>query len=399
MSVRVWRRGWGALALAAGLAVPSSNAFALLGDRLELFAAETFTYDSNLLRISKSANAFGTIGSSNLSDIYLTTSAGFNLNVPVGRQLFVGGYALNRIDYSRFSDLSYTGREGRGIWFWQLGNALSGQVGFTDTTSQATFVNFTARIKDKVTTQTLFANGAYLVNPYWQLRGAVDGLHQDHSEVARLDQNINVTGTEGGLNFISRRGNTIGLLLRSEDGRYPNRQIGVFDNAYTQRTASIVLDWAITPASRVSGRVGHTRRDFDTLSNRDFSGVVGRAVYDWTPGGRFSLSAIAQRDISVYEDIRTSFVLVKGVALRPAYRVDDKLSLGGVADYAIRDYLGDPTGATREDKVKTLGVTATWLPTRSTSVITSLTRETRSSSLQFSDYEAWVLFVRGRISF
>ena len=71
----------------------------------------------------------------------------------------------------------------------------------------------------------------------------------------------------------------------------------------------------------------------------------------------------------------------------------------GVADVSKREYLGDPTGATRTDKVHTLGVTATWLPTRNTSVIGSLTRETRSSSLQFSDYEAWIIFLRGRISF
>src|SRR5690349_4840794 len=230
-------RGWGAVVLAAGLALPAADAFALLGDRLELFAAETFTYDSNLLRISKAANAFGTIGSSDLSDIYFTTSAGFNLNVPVGRQLFVGGYAINHVAYDRFSDLSYTGREGRGIWFWQLGNSLSGQVGFTDVQAQATFVNFTARVKDKVTTQTGFANASYLFNPYWQIRAAVDGLHQEHGEVSRQEQDINVTGTEGGLNSISRRGNTLGLLLRSEDGRYPHRQVGVFDNAYTQKTA------------------------------------------------------------------------------------------------------------------------------------------------------------------
>jgi hypothetical protein len=188
-------------------------------------------------------------------------------------------------------------------------------------------------------------------------------------------------------------------MVRNDDGRYPNRQLGVFDNAYTQKTAAFVLDWAITPASRVSGRLGHTKREFNTLSQRDFSGAIGRVVYDWTPGGRFSLAAIAQRDISQYEDIRTSFVLVKGVALRPAYRIDDKLSLGGVADISKRDYLGDPTGATRSDTVHTLGLTATWLPSRNTSVIASVTYETRSSSQQFSDYEAWILFLRGRISF
>ncbi len=53
----------------------------------------------------------------------------------------------------------------------------------------------------------------------------------------------------------------------------------------------------------------------------------------------------------------------------------------------------------RSDRVHTLGVTITWLPTRNTSVIASATRETRSSNVQFADYEANVFFLRGRISF
>src|SRR5262245_11632010 len=137
-----WRR-WIVVAMFASVLMPATDALAIWGDRIELFASETLTYDSNLLRISKGANTFGTIGTNSRSDVYYTTSFGINANIPVGRQRFVGGYAFNIVNYDRFSDLNYTGHEGRAIWFWELGNSLSGQVGMTDTKAQASFVNFT----------------------------------------------------------------------------------------------------------------------------------------------------------------------------------------------------------------------------------------------------------------
>src|SRR5436190_19493455 len=85
-------RGWGAALLVAGALAPVSDALALLGDRLEVFAAETITYDSNLIRIAKGINTFNAIGNSSRADTYLTTSVGVNANFLVGRQRFVGGY-------------------------------------------------------------------------------------------------------------------------------------------------------------------------------------------------------------------------------------------------------------------------------------------------------------------
>jgi exopolysaccharide biosynthesis operon protein EpsL len=396
-----------AAALLAGALAPLAPAHALLGDRLEVFVAETLTYESNLFRISKDACAFCLIGNDNRSDFYLTTSAGVNVDVPISRQRFIGGFAINDVRYDRFSELGYTGHDGRAIWLWEAGNALSGQVGGTVNKSLASFVNFTARVRDIVNTTTVFANASYLVNPSWRLRAGVDQLHQEHSEISRQEQAVDVTGAEGSITYISRAGNSLGVLARNDEGRYPHRQVvatSILDNRYSQRSVSAVLDWAITPASRVSGRIGRVKREFAQLSQRDFSGTIWRAVYDWTPRARFSLSAVAQRDISVIEDVRTSFVLATGFGVRPAYRYSDKLKIEGVLDTTKREYLGDPAvslGAVpqRDDRINTIGVSATWLPSRSTSVIASVLRESRSSSVQFSDYEAWIVFLRGRISF
>jgi exopolysaccharide biosynthesis operon protein EpsL len=399
-------RGW-AVALLVCAFGHTPQALALLGDRLEVFVSETITYDSNLIRVSKNTSAFNLLGTDKRSDVYFTTAAGFNFDVPVSRQRFVGGFAINDVRYDRFSDLNYTGHDGRAVWLWQAGNALSGQVGVTQNKTLQSFINFQVRVRDIVTTQTTFANASFLVTPSWQLRAGVDQLKQVHSETSRQFHDIELTGTEGSVTYISRAGNTLGLLVRNEEGHFPNREVvagSQFDNRYTQRGAHAVLDWRITPASRVSGRVGHVKRDYEQLSQRDFSGTVWRAVYDWTPRARFSVSAIAQRDISVFEDVRASFVLVNGFAVRPAYRISERLRLEGVFDTSKRQYLGDPAvelGATpsRSDRLNTLGVTLTWQALRNVSVIASAVHERRTSNVALADYDATVLFLRGRIGF
>lgn len=405
MTIRTGK-GWAVTFLVCAFAY-TPHSLALLGDRLEVFVSETVTYDSNLLRISESANAAAVIGTNERSDTYFTTSAGVNFNVPFSRQRFIGGFAINDVRYDRFKDLSHTGHDGRAVWLWELGNSLSGQVGVTQHKALASFINFNTRLRDIVTTQTAFANASFLASPSWQLRAGVDQLNQEHSETVRQFENVELTGAEGAINYISRAGNSIGLLVRNEEGHYPNRQVVTgtqFDNRYSQNSVNAVLDWRITPASRVSGRVGRVKREFAQLSQRDFSGTIWRAVYDWTPGARFSLAAIAQRDVSVFEDVRSSFVLVEGFGVRPAYRISEKLRLEGVVDTSRRQYLGDPAvelGAspTRTDRVNSVGATLTWQALRNVSVIASALHERRTSNVALADYETTVLFLRGRIGF
>lgn len=395
--------------LAAGALGPLSSAHALFGDRLEVFAAETFTYDSNVFRLSKDRDPQTAIGSSRRGDFNFTTTLGLALDVPVSRQRFQASFVVNDVRYDRFKDMNNTGHELRGTWLWQAGDNLSGAVGFSEVESLATFINLQQRLRDPLTTRQVFANGAWLVTPQWRLRGAVDSLKQTNGEPTLRVNDIDVNGAETSLSWISRAGNSIGVGVRQEEGRYPNRQFvagAAFDNAYSQRAINALLDWQVTGNSRISGRAGWTSREYSQQSARDFDGFLYRAVWDWrtAPLQRFSMSTIVQRDISAYEDLRTSFVLLRGVSFRPAYQLTDKTSLGGIAEYSAREYLGDPglaTGAAvaRRDRVYTGGLTLTWRPTRTISVYASALHEQRTSNLIFGDYSANVLSLRARIGF
>jgi len=77
-------------------------------------------------------------------DTYRTTSLGLTFDVPVSRQRFQAAFARNDIHYDQLTGLDFTGREGRAIWLWQLGNDASGQLGYTETLALASFANIVA---------------------------------------------------------------------------------------------------------------------------------------------------------------------------------------------------------------------------------------------------------------
>ena len=116
----------------------------------------------------------------------------------------------------------------------------------------------------------------------------------------------------------------------------------------------------------------------------------------------------AQRDIGapdeVNEGVNSSFVLVQGIALRPEWRVTEKLKVSAFLDYSDWEYLGDPglvlgTVPPRSDQVRTLALALGYQPLRNVSLDLGLRRENRSSSIAFGDYAANIVSLGARLSF
>jgi hypothetical protein len=205
----------------------------------------------------------------------------------------------------------------------------------------------------------------------------------------------------------------VGLSGRTEDGRFPN-PAGTVDNAYRQDSVGIVADWATTGVSHLSARADRVRRRYAQVPQQDFDGNTARAQYDWKPTGKFSLAAVAQRDIYPYLDIGSSFVLIKGVTLRPTLSLTEKIDVSGTFDYGIRDYLGNPglaSGASpsRTDRVRSATATVSYRPARTLTLLMSAQREARSSNVVPDptatpavlpvDYVVNVISITARIAF
>ncbi len=383
-----WLRIVGGVISVAGLFLPAAEAFALWDDKLTLFAEEKATRDDNVFRISKNA-APEDIGASSRGDTYRTTSLGLNFDVPVSRQRFQAAFARNDTRYDQLTALDFTGHEGRATWLWQLGNDASGQLGYTETSALASFANIQSSRPDPLRTRQALFSAAYLVTPRWRLNTGVSGLELTNGDPARQGLDLNVRYTEIALSYVTPANTSVGLSARTEEGRYPKSSP---DNAYRQTSGGVVADWAPTGASHLSVRADRLNRRYDQVSLQtfDFDGYTARAQYDWKPTGKFSLAAVAQRDIYPYQDIGSSFVLVKGVALRPTLRVTEKIDVSGTLDYSIREFLPSPGQApggspSRTDRVRSGTATISYRPARTLTLLMSAQREGRSSNVVPAD--------------
>ena len=399
--------------LAAALLLPARDAFALFGDRLELFAQERITYDDNVFRIARGIDPKPITGSQSKADWYTTTSLGFNLNVPVSRQVFQGGWAANVIRFNKFDDLDLTGHEGRALWLWQLGNDLSGQLGYTDVKAQAAFAGIGARIFDPIHTRTAYGNAVYNVSPSWRLNVGGSHSEQRHQVDARKGNDVNLRTANGGLAYVTAANNQFGVAVRREDAEYPNREfvpgVSIVDTAYRQNGAGVFTEYALSGQSHLSVHVDRIRREYEQLPERDFSATVGRVAHDWIYSGRLTLATILRREVVPVEDLAASAALVRGITFNPTYRLTEKMSLLGNFDWSRRLYLLDPGLTTTtpgvvstrpagsEDRLWIAGANLSYRYSRTLTFLTGYQHEDRKATYSFGDYRANIVFVQARV--
>jgi exopolysaccharide biosynthesis operon protein EpsL len=387
--------------------MPMTTAFALWDDKLTLFAEEKVTHDDNVFRISKDLDPATTIGSSSKADTYHTTSLGFNFDAPVSRQRFQAGYTWNDSRYNQFSDLDYVGHNARATWLWQLGNDWSGQLGYAEALSLASFAYIQANTPDPLKTRQVFLNAAFLVTPRWRLQGGWGELEQTNGNPAFQTSDIDIASSDVTLSYVTPSNNSVGLGARVEDGRYPNREFvsgSTLDDAYSQYSAGVVVDWTLTGASHLTARADRVSRRYEHLSQSDVDGNTALAEYDWKPTGKLSIAAVLRREISPYQDVQSSFVLVKGGTLRPTLSVSEKVDVSMILDYSNWYYLGDPglvSGGVqgRIDRLWSATATVSYRAARNLTFLASAQREVRTSNTALADYAFDVVSLSARIAF
>jgi exopolysaccharide biosynthesis operon protein EpsL len=391
----------------AGFLLVTRPAYALWDDALTLFAEEKITHDDNVFRISRDLDPAAAIRSSSKADTYRTLSLGLKLDLPVSLQRFQLDYTHHEDRYGRFTDLDFAGHDTRAGWLWQLSGEASGQLGYEESIALASFAYIQSRAPDHLGLRRTFFNGTVLATPRWRAQGAIAGLELTNSDPARRIYDVKIVDADLALSYVTPDDNSAGIALRSEEGRRPNQEFvsgSFFANAYRQHAVGVVGEWTLTGASRISARADRLRRRYDQLPQRDFDGNTFRIQYDWKPTGKVALAAVAQKDISANEDIRSSFVLLKGFSLRLMFKASEKIEVSGTLEHGIRDYLGDPglaigAAATRSDRVRSATLNLSYRPTRSVTLLARAQYEARTSNVQFADYGVNVVFVSLRVAF
>ena len=388
--------------LAGGVAV-STPAAALFNDRIEIWAAENITYDSNVLRLSKNLSP-ASVGAAQKDDTVYTTHFGISGNLPVGQQLFTAEFTKYRSNYDYFNDLDFTGHTARAHWQWLWGQDKNGTLGYTESQGLSSFNNIQKRAPDLVTGRQAYFTGNWLVTPRWKATTAINATQSRHSDPERKINNLDTQSAELGGAYITPLDNTAGVVLRFEHGvmpepeRLPGFPLG-FDNEYRQFGIGGTVIYNPAGHSRFEGRVELVRREYEQATDRNYTGPIVHALYTWTPTPKFKMLAAINRDVGPAEDINTSFVLVTGAYVRPLWLVTEKVALQGNVEYNVWDYRGNPVSGNFSHRVRTFGGKVEYRPTLKILLSAGINRETRTSDLVNGDYAVTVAFVEGRVGF
>jgi exopolysaccharide biosynthesis operon protein EpsL len=380
-------------------AAPAAPAF--WNDRLEVYASENITYDSNVFRLPDSVVPAGFDGR---SDRYLVHTLGVNADIPVSLQRFQASYSKFWTRYRRFDHLDFDGHNGSARWLWVLTDPrLDGDVGYTETIGLASFATFGGTTADVMKTRQAFASANWQVTPRWIAHAGIMGTERTHGDPARSIHDIESKSGELRLSYVTPAENRIGVGLRAEDGNAPSENIvdgEVFDNAYRQFGVGIVGRWTVTGHSRLDGRVEYVKREYDQFQERNYSGPAWGVTHTWTPTGKLTIVTTLRRDIAPLDDIQTAFVTSTGASVRPRWDVTPKFAVVGHADFARWKYKADPAhGGEYHHDIRAFGLGFAWTPFQRVVITGNAQREVRDSSLGDADYGVNVYTLDARIGF
>ncbi len=374
------------------LALAATPAAAKPGDELTPYAFLGYTYDDNLLRLPDGFSAPAADGTVRRGDQILRYGAGIVLDKSISRQRVYANLAYYRNDYNHFNQLDFSAPDIDTYWAWQAGNLWSGRLGYDRERSLSNFADQLIPRKNIRTQERYYLRPQYELGASLRVRGALEYYTLDNSEFVLSNREDTIYDL--GIERISPQLNTVGFFVRYTDGSYPDRPDvpGVSSSSYDQTDFDLRVDWKVTGASRLAGRVGYTNREFP---GDNFGGVTGRMVWDWVPTGKTSISFVARRQFEYPEDLLGNGALVQGVSVEPRWDMTPKISFGLFAEYYERDRDLSPI----DERYRNLGLSARYAPIDNVQFSLSYRHDRRRTDIQLRDYDANVVSGTAQISF
>lgn len=385
-------------------------ALALEGDTFRPFVSFSRYYDNNLFRQAENEAIFIDGGEKRgpQADSYNVLAFGANVDWRVSRQQILARATKSLVRYTNFNSLDYDGSDYLAQWNWQLGNYWNGQVGATKTLSQSSFtdLNTITAVNNQRTVDNAFATANWQFHPRWQVGGGVSDFKVLNSDPSQAFNNFTEQSEELNLTWRTPKGTSLRTQLRLAQAEYPNRLVSTIDNSYSQKELNISTVWPYSGLLRFQGRIGYVEREHQSISERDFSGLTGRATTDYFPSGKTAVSFSLYRELGAVSEISSSYRLATGVSLNATWSPTAKITLrGGVSDETAK-FQGDPgffllNAPVREDKTQNATFSLNYEPMRSTVIGLGVQTGRRESTNVFnnSDYKFNTIFANVRVDF
>jgi hypothetical protein len=160
------------------------------------------------------------------------------------------------------------------------------------------------------------------------------------------------------------------------------------DTGFSENEAEARLTWLLSGHSRLNVRTAYLRRNHDTFSQRDYSGMEGRVDYFWTPTGKLQLGVSANSALASFWNIDSSYTRENTLSISPVYNLSDKIRLTGFAGISERRFLGDGLvpSTNRLDKAKNISAGIDWSPLRNFTLGVDLRHSRRDSNVIGFDF-------------
>lgn len=385
-----------------GLMSPTLRADEL--DTLQWTAGETLQYDSNVFRLSESANTQAIIGESSRSDTAAITTVGVVLNKPYSLQRFELNVHADNHRYRRFSSLDFTALNYAAAWRWSLTPALHGNL----TAERREFIDPSADVQSlgQVNRRTERANlfdAEYELDGAFRLLGGVFDRATKNSSPFTLEGDSSVQGAEAGLRYVFPSGSALAYRFKRGSGDYPGRVPSAFSaTSFKEREHEVRLDWPVTGKTAIQARLSHLKRAHDDLPARDFSGVTAQVLATWAATGKTQVVAGLDRELGSYQTTTASYYTGYRFFVAPSWKPTEKTAVRLRYDHGVRNYKGALPGfaaAGRRDTINQGSVALEWQAMRAVKVTLALQTEKRTSNEVGADYKNHGASVAVQVSF
>jgi len=144
--------------------------------------------------------------------------------------------------------------------------------------------------------------------------------------------------------------------------------------------------------SRLAGRIGYTKRDYDVDSSRNFSGITTGFDVEWAYSGAIKMLVSVARDIEPDDSaITATYADAKSIALRPTVQATGKIKLLPFYQYVDRSFKGEGGSFDRKDKFHAFGIGANYEIRRNLMAVLDLRQERRNSNIDVLDFDANII--------
>lgn len=303
------------------------------------------TRDSNILRLPDGVTPrqLG-IDTDERDDTVLSPSIDIDASFIWGRQSLRANAVFRRDYFEQLDQFDSRTQSYGATYLWQLGNHWSGELAAGRDEQLTGFQDFLGPQRNVLTVRTERALANWRPRPDRRVALSFDHYDGENSTDLRRVNDFEVRAPRVELVAVTGAGNELSTSYRYTDGNYPNRIVtptSTFDSSYTQSDADVGVRYAPGGKTLIDARLGYGWRRYETLSDRDYSGPVGRLSITWIPTGKTLLELSAIRDLNAVDELDNLFAV--GTVYRAAVRYQMSAQWSLAAEYRRQrlDYQGD----------------------------------------------------------